>query len=493
MCIHIAVISFTSQEIDCKKITGYLAISFAILGPQPYLNCMNVFLHKHNERSWWLGAAAQRCAVAIIGILFLPLVLSAATLRIEGERAWLKADGVPLYKVLQLFEQRGVEVLIDPSITQHQISGDWKNAKIDRLIAQLASPHSYMVEWKQEKSPLGDLFQISSIRIFSDGKSSVARPLSNKRKVLDIVEGENGVKYIRGEIMIGFGKGASIENLKALLSKLNGTVIEVINPPGIYRIRLNDDISVEEAMRIAQEHDGVGASEPNLAFPRIDSKVLPLAGTGQQRNLNIVPGETAIAVFDSGLDPAYRDYPFIRGTYDALEPTAEISDPTGHGTLTSLIAAGVVTPLGAEVAESGVPVFSVRTFDENGMTSSDTLMRALEYATSSGVKIISMSWGAEIDSRFLKTAMQFAAKNGMALYAAAGNEPTGTPVYPAGYNSVIAVGGLNPDGTQWEESNYGEFVERYEPALANFKGQSYAGTSIASPYAAFRAANDTSE
>lgn len=89
--------------------------------------------------------------------------------------------------------------------------------------------------------------------------------------------------------------------------------------------------------------------------------------------------------------------------------------------------------------------------------------------------------------------MQFAAKNGMALYAAAGNEPTGTPVYPAGYDSVIAVGGLNPDGTQWEESNYGEFVERYEPALANFKGQSYAGTSIASPYAAFKAANDTSE
>lgn len=96
----------------------------------------------------------RRSALVIIGVLLLPLVLSAASLRIEGERAWLKADDVPLSKVLQLFEQRGVEVLIDPSLTLHRISGDWKNAKVGRLIAQLASPHSYMLEWKLEQSPL---------------------------------------------------------------------------------------------------------------------------------------------------------------------------------------------------------------------------------------------------------------------------------------------------------------------------------------------------
>jgi thermitase len=464
-------------------------------GSAPYLTPMKYFLHKHSDRGWWcIGSAVKRSVVAIIiGTLLLPQALSAATLRIEGERAWLKADGVALDRVLRLFEQRGVEVLIDPSLGLQRISGDWTNVKVDRLIAQLASPHSYMLEWKREKSPLGDLYRISSIRIFPDGKASVARPLSSKGKVLDVVRGESGVKYIRGEIMIGFGKGSSIENLKALLRKLNGTVIEAIDPPGIYRIKLNDDMSVEEAMRIAQAHDGVKASEPNLAFPRIDSKMLPLVGTGQGLNLNLVAGETAIGVFDSGLDPAYLNYPFIRGSYDAIDPSAEISDPTGHGTLTSLIAAGVITPLGAEVTDKGVPVLSIRTFDENGMTSSDTLMRALNYATSSGVKIISMSWGTEVDSSFMETAMNFAAKNGMRLYAAAGNEPTGTPVYPAGYDSVIAVGGLNPEGTQWENSNYGSFVERYEPALANFNGLSYAGTSIASPYAAFKAAQDAAE
>ena len=435
----------------------------------------------------------SRSAVLLIGVLLLPLVLSAASLQIEGDRAWLKADGVPLSEVLQLFEKRGVKVLIDPSIKPHNISGEWKNAEIGKLIAQLASPHSYILEWEREKGHFEDHFQISAIRIYPDGKPFAARPISSNGKVLDVIEGENGIKYIRGEILVSFSKNSSIEDLKGLLSRLNGTVIEVIDPPGLFRIKINNDMSVEAAIRIAQAHSGVMATEPNLAFPAIASDILPLVEPSENINLNLLPGKSAIAVFDSGLDPAYADYPFIQGTYNALDPTAEISDPTGHGTLTSLIAAGAITPLGANVAENGVPVFSILTFDKNGMTSSDTILRALEYASSSGAKIVSMSWGTEVTSHFLETAMNFATQNGMTLYAAAGNEPTGTPVYPAGYDSVIAVGGLNPDGSQWENSNYGDFVEYYEPALANFNNISYAGTSIAAPYAAFKSAQDVSE
>ncbi len=436
----------------------------------------------------------SKSVLILFGALFLPLMLSAASLRIEGERAWLKADDVPLAEVLQLFEQRGVEVSMDPSIKLHRISGEWKNAEIGWLITQLASPYSSMVEWQLEKSHHGDLFQLSSIRIFTEGKPAVASALSSPGKVLDVVEGENGVQYIRGEILVAFSQESTSENLKALLNRLNGTVIEVIHPPGIYRIKLNDDMPVEEALRIAQSQAGVKATEPNLAFPTIGNNISPLTDAGAGINLNLLPGETAIAVFDSGLDPAYADYPFIRGTYDALDPAAdEISDSTGHGTLTTLIAAGAITPLGAKAAKNGVPVLSIRTFDQNGMTSSDTIMRALEYAANSGVKIISMSWGSRVTSHFLETAMNFATQNGITLYAAAGNEPTGTPVYPAAYDSVIAVGGLNPDGSRWQDSNYGDFVEHYEPALANFNNQSYAGTSIASPYAAFKAARSASE
>ena len=426
--------------------------------------------------------------LALIAILLLPLVAVSATLRMEGDRAWLDAEGTPLPKVLELFERCGVEVMIDPSIQFDRISGSWERAKIERVISQLSSPNSYVLEWEQVEGPLGRFYRVASIRIFSAGNESAVKRLGKGRKVLDVVEGEGGIKYIRGELMVGFADGATEKDLNALLEKLGGTVIEVIDPPGLYRIRIGDQLSVEEAMAIVAAQDKVKGVEPNLAFPRMDSANMPMTGTSDGINLHLQPGETAVAVLDSGLDPQYADMPFIRGTYNAVDPSSPIYDPTGHGTMTSLIASGALTPMGAEPAETGVPVLSIMAFDENGMTSSDTIMRALDYAANSGASIVSMSWGSEIDSSFMQAAMDYAAANGMTLFASAGNEPTGIPVYPAGYDSVIAVGGLNPDGTVWEKSNYGDFVKIYEPAWVIFNGQTYAGTSDSSPYAAYKAA-----
>ena len=154
---------------------------------------MKFLPHEGSEKGRYKATATKRGAAAIFGILLLPLVSSAATLRMEGDRAWLEVNGAPLSKVLQLFEQRGVEVLIDPSLELGRVSGDWENTKVDRLIGQLASPNSYLLEWKKVRGPLGELYQIDSIRIYSDGNLSAARPLSAKAKVLDVVEGKNGM------------------------------------------------------------------------------------------------------------------------------------------------------------------------------------------------------------------------------------------------------------------------------------------------------------
>lgn len=423
--------------------------------------------------------------LALCGMLLFPLVAVSATLRLEGDWAWLTAEAVPLSRVLELFEQRGVEVMVDPALQSKRISGNWENTKVDRLIQQIASPHSYLLEWKNMPSPLGELYQVSSIRIFSDGNPAAAQPLSPKRKVLDVVADTNGVAYIRGEIMVGFGEGSSVDDLKALLAKLGGTIIEVIDPPGLYRIKLNDNLTVEDALAIALAQDGVTAAESNRAFPRIGNDEVALSGPGQGINLHLQPGETAVAVFDSGLDPQYADLPFIRGTYNAVNPSEAMSDPLGHGTLVAMIASGAITPLGADAAETGVPVLAVRTFDENGYTSSAILMRALDYAINSGIKIINMSWGSEVDSAFMEQAMNIAAQRGVTLYAAVGNENTGVPLLPAAYPVVTGIGGLNPDGRVWEKSNEGVFVDQYAPAFAEFNGKSFRGTSISSPYAAF--------
>ncbi|BHH86048.1 hypothetical protein LA52FAK_43370 [Desulforhopalus sp. 52FAK] len=430
--------------------------------------------------------------ICLIGLI-LPLSLSAASLEIEGERAWLKADGEPLVEVLQLFQDRGIEVQIDQLIGSQRISGDWNSVLISQLISKLAHPHSFILEWRQEGGDAGHTYQLSSIKIFPEGKKLVAQSDSLNEKVLDVVEGESGVRYLRSEILVGFRQNSSVSDLERLLSLLDGVVVEVMKPLGLYRIKISQHMSVEDALEIVRSYQEGVAAEPNLAFPLIASTVEPQVNKDNVLDFNRLSDSSVIAVLDSGLDPSYADHSFILDTYNAIDPSSEINDPNGHGTLTSLIAAGAITPLGGQEAVGRVPVVSIKAFDKNGMTSSGTVIRALEYAINSGASIVSMSWGAEVDSSFMKSAMNMASRSGIKLYAAAGNSPTGTPVYPAGYDSVIAVGGLNPDGSRWEDSNYGDFVEYYEPALANFEDKSFAGTSIAAPYAAFKDAQSVTE
>ena len=419
----------------------------------------------------------------VIGI-FLPVFAAmGATLHLEGERAWLKAEGTPVSKVLRLFEERGARVLIDPDLDMGRVTGDWENTKVERLIGQLVSPHSYLVEWKKVQGPLGVFYQVDRIKIYGENAAAV-EPITKKSRVLDVVEGKDGVRYIRGEIMVGFKEGSTEKDLNALLRKLNGTVVEVINPPGIYRIRLNEGMTVEQAVSIAEAQDGVDSSEPNLAFSNKGAPPVPISGTRAGMNLNLEPGERAIAVFDSGLDPQYADLPFIRGTYDALDPSADMSDPTGHGTLVSLIASGAVTPLGGETPDSGAPVLAVRVFDENGMTSSDTLMRAIDYALGSGVDIINLSFGTYEDVGFLEDTVEYAAKQGIMIFVASGNDGLDVAVNPAANPVTVSVGATDAFGNIAGYSNTA--ADEFEPGGAPYDGSVHYGTSFASPYAAFK-------
>lgn len=420
-------------------------------------------------------------------LLFLPLLAWPASLRLEGDRVWLDGDGSSLVKVLALFEQCGVEVLIDPSLEMDRVTGDWENAQLERVISQLVSPHSYLLEWKRVKGPLGDLDQLASIRIFSDGKESAVKRLSEGRTVLDVVEGAGGIKYIRGEIMIGFAEGATEKDLNALLEKLGGTVIEVINPPGLYRIKIGDQLSVEKAMAIALAQDKVKGAEPNRAFSSAGNPAVPVTGSRVGMNLNLVPGETPIAVFDSGLDPRYADLPYIRGVYNALDPGAEMTDPSGHGTLVSLIASGALTPLGADPSDGvGVPVVVVRVFDENGMTSSAILMNAIDFSLSSGVPIINMSFGTYEDIGFLDSAVMYAADQGMRIFVAAGNDGLDAAVNPASNPATISIGATDENGNIAGYSN--TQADEFLPGSVIYDGKEWKGTSFASPYAAYKMA-----
>ena len=167
-------------------------------------------------------------------------------------------------------------------------------------------------------------------------------------------------------------------------------------------------------------------------------------------------GAAVVAVMDSGLLSDYQSNALVQAAYDAVSPGAEVGDELGHGTQMTLIAAGAVNPLGVgSNTPPGSPVVAIRAFDDNGFTSTYTLIRGIDYAIEKGARVLSLSWGSETPGALLESATAYAAAKGLILVAAAGNAPTGNPVYPAAYDNVIGVGALDPNGDAWTSPTMG--------------------------------------
>jgi hypothetical protein len=158
----------------------------------------------------------------------------------------------------------------------------------------------------------------------------------------------------------------------------------------------------------------------------------------------------------------------------------------------ALIAAGLINPEGGNPAlasESG-SIIPIRTMSEQGFTSGYTLMQSMIFAIDQGARVINMSWGSETDSVFFNDAITYARERGAVAVAAAGNTPTGKPLYPAANPNVIAVAALGPDGNLWDQSNFGPFITLAAPSFANMPigynapPGTYGGTSIAAAYTA---------
>ena len=426
----------------------------------------------------------MKACVACCMVLLMSLVCEGAILQLHGDRASLQANKESLRSIAELFEAQGVSLVLDPALAENKITGQWHHIPIGRLVEQLAYPNNYVVSWKRIETPMGALDQVSRIIIMGEGTPDDVMISNRKRRTLDVVVGPDEMRYVRGEIMVGFQAGSSMKELKALLQRVGGTVLEVINPPGLYRIKIKAGMRVEEALAEAQLSVGVEKAEPNRVFSNDKMPAVSLSENPIGVNLNLEAGERAIAVFDSGIDPAYKDLPFMLEAYNAIDPGAAVDDPTGHGTLVALIASGAIVPEGMPANTAGVKVLPVCLFDENGYTSSHALFSALNYALDQGIREFNWSFGTDQPVPFFEAAIEAAVDRGARIYIASGNNGEAGSVYPASSPLTFSIGSGDHQGiSSW--SNYGDDVDAYYPGLVYFDGKRYIGTSFSTPYALY--------
>lgn len=91
--------------------------------------------------------------------------------------------------------------------------------------------------------------------------------------------------------------------------------------------------------------------------------------------------------------------------------------------------------------------------------------QGVAYAIASGADVISMSWGGYSYSNTYQLLMQTARNRGITLVAAAGNNDTDIPMYPASYDHVISVGATDDNDQKASFSNYGSTVDVMAPGV----------------------------
>lgn len=139
------------------------------------------------------------------------------------------------------------------------------------------------------------------------------------------------------------------------------------------------------------------------------------------------------------------------------------NDNSGHGTaMAGLIAAnapdGSLTGINPDA-----DLYSVRILDESLQAPVSKVVEGIYWGIENHVDIINMSFGTEVNSEALHSAVKAAADAGILMVAAAGNNSGKGILYPAAYPEVIAVGATTSDGTILSGSATGSELELLAP------------------------------
>ena len=175
------------------------------------------------------------------------------------------------------------------------------------------------------------------------------------------------------------------------------------------------------------------------------------------------PGETAANGIDDDLNGYVDDvhgWNFANGTGD---PTGLPATPqsAGHGTHVAGIACAVTNnSLGVAGASYNAKFMPLCTSDPTTDLAIAFGYDGIVYAADNGADIVNCSWGGlGSASAFEAEVIAYAYQQGTVVVAAAGNDNSIQPSYPASYEHVFSVANVTNADARVSSSNYGLTVD----------------------------------
>ncbi|TMJ96567.1 MAG: peptidase S8 [Actinobacteria bacterium] len=308
------------------------------------------------------------------------------------------------------------------------------------------------------------------------------------------------LRVVPDELIVKFDPGTPKRVLNRILTRAGVTPESVVGRIGDLGVRV---IHVTPAMRgcvlaALKSSGAVQYAEKDVVMTALDtvpddprwSAQWGPKRIGAPRAWDSTRGSSGvvIAVLDTGVDSHLADLSGrVLSGYDFVNNDSNPNDDQGHGTAV----AGV---LGAHTnngeGQAGMcwtcSLLPVKVLDEHNDGTTSTIAEGIVWAVDHGARIINMSLGGPGTSQALTDAVAYAASKGVLMFAAAGNNGSTTPFYPAAYPQVVSVGGTDSSDRLYPWSDYVSWVQVTGPGcnVAPLRDGSYGdfcGTSSATP------------
>lgn len=197
--------------------------------------------------------------------------------------------------------------------------------------------------------------------------------------------------------------------------------------------------------------------------------------------------DVVVAVLDTGVDFTQPDLQgaFVPG-YDFVNGDADPTDDQGHGTAVSgVIAARADNGIGGSGMCPRCSIMPVKVVGADGTANELNVASGISWAADHGARVINISLGGTYGST-VAAAVRYAAGKGVLVVAAAGNNGTSAPFYPAADDGALSVAATQSDDSLYSWSNYGSWVGVAAPGcdIGTGRGATYftfCGTSASTP------------
>lgn len=209
---------------------------------------------------------------------------------------------------------------------------------------------------------------------------------------------------------------------------------------------------------------------------------------------NVSVGNVTVAILDSGVNRTHPDLASrVLPGYDFLENDNDPSDDNGHGTaVAGVVAAAGNNGIGVAGLAFGCSILPVKIADSAGIAAYSDIASGIKYAVDRGARVINISMAGDSSSKTLQNAIDYAWAKNVLVVAAAGNNSSATPLYPAACEHVTAVSATDLYDTMAAFSSFGAHIKVSAPGENIWTTQqdpfqlygSWRGTSFASPVVA---------